>query len=235
MDEKLKNLKNNMDDTILKPGEMSTFDKRRFYNSAINHMGYTRRDYFAQTASAILVVTFLMFFGSFIIQNMKSEITDIRNAETPQSIIPNNQNDPELKIGVIGKSPEVKENRVQFEEIDLKDLARIEIDTKYDGIIIMKDFLSEAAKSQYAEVYKTSGVPFFFIQSEKTYIPFIDEKVEYDEFPNTDTQEYATGYYQDGEDAQFWGYGLYNDKQTDENIKDVYTRIFKTISNIEDK
>ncbi|MGN7300341.1 hypothetical protein [Ferdinandcohnia sp. SAFN-114] len=235
MDKTLMKLKNCLDDTILKYGKLSTDDKKRLYNASINHGRYKKRDYFPKIASVILVLTFSIVFGNFIIQNLKSDITDTNNVETTQLLTPNSQMMSELKIGVVGKSPEVEETNVQFEEIDLNEITKMDLRVKYDGIIIMKDFLSEAAQPQYAEIYKTSGVPFFFIQSEKSYLPFTEEEIEYDGFPDSNTQDYATGYYQNGDNTEFWGFGLYNDKQTDKNVKDVYTRIFKTISNIEDK
>jgi hypothetical protein len=45
---------------------------------------------------------------------------------------------------------------------------------------------------------------------------------------------YATGYLQIGEASKFWGYGLYNGKVNEPNIKDVYSRMFTTIESIKD-
>lgn len=47
------------------------------------------------------------------------------------------------------------------------------------------------------------------------------------------SDNYATGYFQFGKEYQQWGYGLYNDKATETNIENVYTRIFTTIESIE--
>jgi hypothetical protein len=54
-------------------------------------------------------------------------------------------------------------------------------------------------------------------------------------FIDENTLYYAIGFYQNGGEAEIWEHGLYNDVETDTNIKDVYTRIFKTISKIEEK
>lgn len=238
METKLKNLKKIMDGTVLKPGKMSAAQKDKILNASItNRKVYIRRNYLAPILSVIFVAIFSLFMSDFIIKQIIDDKAATKNADNPKSIL-ENENEiiiPELKIGVVGESPEVKESQVQFEEINLNDLTNINLKSKYDGIIIMKDFLPEAAKSGYAEVYKKSGVPFFFIQSKTTYIAFIEKEIDYDEFPDENTLNYATGYYQNGEEAQFWEYGLYNDEETDAHIKDVYTRIFKTISTIEEK
>ncbi|WP_256213040.1 hypothetical protein [Bacillus sp. OV322] len=36
----------------------------------------------------------------------------------------------------------------------------------------------------------------------------------------------------DNDTVQCWGYGLYNDEMTDENIGDVYSRIFEQIDKL---
>jgi hypothetical protein len=138
----------------------------------------------APILSVIFVAVFAMFLIDFTLQHIIDDKVATRSAEAPKSIFENQEEIIilQLKIGVIGESPEVKENQVQFEEISLDDLTKVKLKSKYDGIIIMKDFLQEAAKSGYAEVYKKSGVPFFFIQTKTSYISFIEEEVESDDF-----------------------------------------------------
>lgn len=227
-----------MDDTVLEQGKMSAVQKNKIFNASIsNGKVYIKRNYLPPIMSIIFVAIFLFGLTDFVHKQIIDDKADTGNADAPKSIL-ENENEiiiPALKIGIVGGSPKVKENQVQFEEINLKDLTTMNLKSKYDGIIIMKDYLQEAAKSGYAEVYKKSGVPFFFIQSKTTYVPFIEKEIEYDDFPDENTLNYATGYYQNGEEAQFWEYGLYNDKETAAHIKDVYTRIFKTISTIKEK
>ncbi|MEC1153957.1 hypothetical protein [Cytobacillus horneckiae] len=79
------------------------------------------------------------------------------------------------------------------------------------------------------KTYKNSVIPFFFIESKKSYIPFVDKETEYEDFPDTKSGDYAAGYYQNGEDETYWGYGLYNNTANEINIFDVYSRIFRTI------
>ncbi len=63
----------------------------------------------------------------------------------------------------------------------------------------------------------------------------IDEKISYEDFPEVESGEYAAWYFQSGEDIQSWGYGLYNDKVNEPNIKDAYSRMFSTIESIKNR
>lgn len=137
-----------------------------------------------------------------------------------------------LVIGVIGESPEIREKNVNFKKMTFSQLKELHAPSDFDAVFISKENLLEAADSEYAKIYKTSGIPFFFIESMKSYLPFTQEEMSYDEFPDLSSDMYATGYFQYGEQFQYWGYGLYNDKQNKSNIEDVYTRIFATIESI---
>ncbi|MNW41968.1 hypothetical protein D3C74_191280 [compost metagenome] len=74
-----------------------------------------------------------------------------------------------------------------------------------------------------------AGIPFFFFKSKKSFIPFINEDLEYDDVPDLSSDMYAIGYFPSEEDSQFIGYGLYNDVENEKNITDVYSRVFLTI------
>ena len=101
---------------------------------------------------------------------------------------------------------------------------------KYDAVFITKDNLQEASEEKYSLIYKKSKIPFFFIQSEKYHIPFTIEEISYEEIPDVDNLNYATGIIYNNDRTQAWGYGLYNDIENETNIKDVYSRMFETIS-----
>jgi hypothetical protein len=134
-----------------------------------------------------------------------------------------------LVIGVIGDSPNIREKNVDFKKITFNQLEDQNLSPDFDAIIIMKEHLTEAANQKYAKVYKNAGIPFFFMESKKSYLPFINEEMSYDDVPDLTSDNYATGYFQSGKEYQYWGYGLYNDKTNELNIEDVYTRIFTTI------
>jgi len=137
-----------------------------------------------------------------------------------------------LRIAVVGESPEVKEKQVNFKEISFDEMTSEELKS-YDAIFIMRENLNKAAESYYADVYLNSTIPFFFIQSTKSYHPFIDKEQEYADARDFSQYNdyYATGFLASlkDENHKFWRYGLYNDIDNNENIKEVYSRIFNTI------
>lgn len=136
----------------------------------------------------------------------------------------------ELIIGIIGSAPEIRENQIKFEKIDFDSLKAINFNSKYDAIFITQNNLFEASKGEYAIIYKNSNIPFYFIESEKSYIPFIEEELSYENALDFNKDMYITGLlYTKG---KTWGYGLYNDTKNEINIKGVYSRVFEDISEI---
>lgn len=136
-----------------------------------------------------------------------------------------------LVIGVIGSFPKVREENVKFKKINFNKIEESKnLSSEFGAIFIMKEHLTEAANNKYAAVYKNSGISFFFIESTKSYVPFVNEQFSYEDSPNIEDQTYATGIYLTGDgNYQYCGYGLYNDIVNENNIKDVYTRIFTSI------
>ena len=168
------------------------------------------------------IILFLLF--TLTILSACNNINEVQNSPLYDGEI--------ITIGVVGKAPKVREQNVIFKSIELKDLTQDNLSSKYNAIFIMKEHLSEAAKAPYAKIYKNSGIPFFFIESKKSFVPFIYENIDYKESPDS-AGEYASGYYQSGDSGQSWGFGLYNDTVNEVNIEDVFSRIFKTIETID--
>lgn len=138
-----------------------------------------------------------------------------------------------LNIAVVGKPPNIREEHVRFKEISFADLKRNELDS-YHAIIIMKEYLPVASKSEYADVYLKSSIPFFFI-STNSHLPFILKDIEFDKSWDWSAGEgYATGVLTSQNDnlLKYWEFGLYNDKKTDKHIEEMYSRIFKTIEEL---
>ncbi|MDR4950419.1 hypothetical protein [Neobacillus cucumis] len=99
----------------------------------------------------------------------------------------------QLTIGVVGKAPVIHEPKILFENIQLKDLLQGNLSSKYKAVFIMKENLTEAATAPYAKVYQNSDIPFFFIESKKSYAPFIEANIDYNQFPDVNTGNYITG------------------------------------------
>jgi hypothetical protein len=134
-----------------------------------------------------------------------------------------------LKIAVVGEAPEVNEEQVIFTKISFDEMASEELKS-YDAVFIRENNLSEAAKSQYADVYVNSKIPFFFIGTDN-YIPFLEKDLEYNKNSKwTAGISYTVGVLLS--ELKNWKYGLYNDEKTDENIKEMYSRIFETIDEL---
>lgn len=175
------------------------------------------------------ILAYTLIFIIFIV------FTACNNAKL-QSVKTNPYIGRALRIGIIGEPPEVREEQARFVKIRFSDLEKGMFDSRYDAIFITRGNLSEASQEKYKSAYKKSKIPFFFIQSKKSYIPFTVEGLTYDDVPDMEDLTYATGiiYDNDNNKLKFWGYGLYNDIENQTNVKDVYSRIFETISqNIE--
>lgn len=64
-------------------------------------------------------------------------------------------------------------------------------------------------------------------------MPFIAEDLSYDQISDTGSDMYATGYLQLDQGNRIWGYGLYNNKVNEPNIKSAYSWMFTTIESVE--
>lgn len=171
------------------------------------------RDRISQTISFIFVLLILVIFTGC---NSNSVNTVYYEGKS-------------LVIGVIGDTPTVKEQNINFKKIALEHIKDQNLLSGLDAVFIMKEHLQEASAQKYTEVYKTAGIPFFFFESKKSFVPFINEDLEYGDVPDLSSDMYAIGYFPSGEDSQFMGYGLYNDVENEKNIADVYSRVFSTI------
>ncbi|AIY05532.1 hypothetical protein Plano_1567 [Planococcus sp. PAMC 21323] len=135
-----------------------------------------------------------------------------------------------LTVAVLGTSPEVNEKQIDFEEISFGKFTTDEL-KKYDAVFITIEKLSQAAESQYSSTYLESHIPFFFIESNKGEYPFIDSNLAYEEAREIPYHNYyATGFLETTENVRkTWTFDLYNDEVNEENIKELFSRIFKTI------
>lgn len=138
-----------------------------------------------------------------------------------------------LKIAVVGNPPKVKEEQVRFTKISFDEMVSEEMNS-YDAVFIREDYLLEASKNQYADVYLASSHPFFFIGT-NNFLPFTQEDYKYDKTSNwTSGTSYTVGILasQENDTLNAWGYSLSNDTKTDEYMKEMYSRVFKTIDEL---
>lgn len=137
----------------------------------------------------------------------------------------------ELKVGVVGEIPKVMKKNINLVSIDFTDFQKQNL-ASYDGIIITKEHLTQASENQYADVYNQSNIPFFFMQSEKSYLPFADNQTTYDQAIKVKNKSYTTGYINTNEIVRHWELSL-NDKLDDKKaVNEVYSRIFMLIEKI---
>ncbi|MCM3005905.1 hypothetical protein [Priestia koreensis] len=137
----------------------------------------------------------------------------------------------ELKLGIIGKIPTVRENNVHFSTLSFQDLKDDKF-SSYDAVFITKENLNEASQSIYADVYLKSKIPFYFIKTEKSYIPFVDPDSTYENTGKVSPKSFLTGYRQEGSNNRYWEYSLYNDIETKKTVEDVYSRVFMDIEKV---
>jgi hypothetical protein len=138
-----------------------------------------------------------------------------------------------LRIAVVGEQPVVKEEQVRFTEISFVEMTSEKLKS-YDSVFITENNFFEAAENKYADVYLDSTIPFFFIGT-YNYVPFTEKDLEYNKSWNwTAGNSYAVGVLTSKEDESLKSleFGLYNDEKTDKHIEDVYSRIFKTINEL---
>ncbi len=165
----------------------------------------------------ILIASGFMLYQSII----KTEYT-----EQPYSGV-------DLIIAITGNKPQIKEENVTFEKVDLTDMKTPSFYTTYDTVFISKDDLLEADSEEYVTVFRSSSVPVFFIDSEKSYIPFINEDLSYDTVPDLFDPPYISGIlFFDGDNYYAWEYSMLPDKTRQNSINSIYSKIFKVVSKL---
>ena len=88
----------------------------------------------------------------------------------------------------------------------------------------------------YAEVFTSSRIPFFFIESTKGSIPFSNADALYSSSQErTDGTYFAAGYLPSSNsqiEGLTYGFGLYNDIKNEDTVKGTYSIIFNKIQEI---
>ncbi|MGG1273850.1 hypothetical protein ABE272_25970 [Priestia aryabhattai] len=143
-----------------------------------------------------------------------------------------------LNIAVVGETPKINEDEstINFKNISLEDINRID-SKSYDAVIISKNYLSQAANKKYKDTYLNSFIPFFFVESKASILPFVDNALTYEQYANrvNDKQDYITGLLGTGNNEyKTWqyGYNITNNKVDRTNVKHIYSQVFKTIEKV---
>jgi hypothetical protein len=121
----------------------------------------------------------------------------------------------------------VREKNIFFKSIGIDEIKTYPLE--YDAIIISQDKLRVASKQLKEDIIINAEIPFLFIKSEKSYMPFTIDELEYDDVTWSSDYYITFIYYIDG-NLNWMNYRLYNDKENTKNIEGVYSRAFELIS-----
>ncbi|EGA90518.1 putative lipoprotein [Planococcus donghaensis MPA1U2] len=143
-----------------------------------------------------------------------------------------------LEIAVLGSPPKVNTDKVTFTSVDIEKLS-IQTAEEYDGFFVMEEYLERAADGPYTKVFANSNVPFFFIGTEASYLPFVDDEVSYEDYAKRIHNEeiFAQGYYPGAErGALGWSFSILvkdvTEKEYSEFARELYYEMFKIIGDL---
>ncbi|KGP90224.1 elongation factor GreAB [Pontibacillus chungwhensis BH030062] len=147
-----------------------------------------------------------------------------------------------LDILVVGDNPNIREKKnISFTNINLENLTKRNLD-RYDAVFIMPKYLSETSEKRYNKIYKQSKIPFFFVGSKASTIPFVDNsEVTYETYADRvdESQTYISGLLYKENDKGYFAYKyryLHNGKNfVKDNVSSIYSNVFRTIESIKDK
>ncbi len=144
-----------------------------------------------------------------------------------------------LELAVVGKEPDVREKQLNFSEISLEELYNTPTD-KYDAVFIMKEHLYEASKEKYIEMYRDKEMPFFFVESKASHVPFIKmenpESYEQTAEKIDDTQNFISGILYVGGEKEYrswkFSYPIQDSEIIRDNVQGIYSAVFKVIDDL---
>lgn len=144
-----------------------------------------------------------------------------------------------LHLAVIGDIPDVRGDKIFFEEISLENLIALK-EGSYDGIFIKNKHLSQASKKKYRNMYEKLHIPIFFIESKAYTLPFINmhNQIPYEEYADriNDNQTFISGLWYPENDNEYrtyrFNYPIKDSNYTKNNVNKIYSYVFKTIEDI---
>ncbi|MYL57839.1 hypothetical protein GLW20_09995 [Virgibacillus halodenitrificans] len=144
-----------------------------------------------------------------------------------------------LELAVVGKEPDVREKQLNFSEISLEELYNTPTDN-YDAVFIMKEHLYEASKEKYIEMYRDKEMPFFFVESKASHVPFIKmenpESYEQTAEKIDDTQNFISGILYVGGEKEYrswkFSYPIQDSEIIRDDVQGIYSAVFKVIDDL---
>lgn len=136
-----------------------------------------------------------------------------------------------LEIAVVGEVPAINKAQIHLTAVVSIEEARDNAEL-FDAIMITPDVFDIASEDEYIEVYKNSGVPIIFFDSEKRHFPFVTEDMSYEtaEWEAFDNKSHTTMFLYDAEKniEDVWYFYLKDVSEHDQ----LFTDIARTISSL---
>ncbi|OJF94598.1 hypothetical protein [Alkalibacterium sp. 20] len=142
-----------------------------------------------------------------------------------------------LRISVIGDTPDVSEENISYSNAEFSDLEDEDgsLNVQGDALFIMPENLVEASDDKYIDHYNKLKIPIFFIGTTKTHAPFVFDNINYEDAREVSPKSYAAGYlyHSENELGEHWIFSGEDEEELTENeIKNIYSDVFRTINNI---
>lgn len=120
----------------------------------------------------------MLLFSIFVILFVGCDINDV-NDPLPQAELYHPPSSL-LEIAIVGKVPFDSVRNVNYISKNLKDIVE-DPTIHYDGLIITKDYLAEAAKQEYRDFFSNLTYPVFFMGTENLLAKvFLDDRLTLD-------------------------------------------------------
>jgi|GEM_PF-1966666 len=138
---------------------------------------------------------------------------------------------PSLTVGVVGQTPDIREEQVSFKKINMSDLNNEDLIKTYDAVFISHPYLITASEKEYVELYKNIDKPVFFIDVDTSLTPFTIDSYTFSDGLYVDN--YIVGLYYDEHQMKDWKFKLKFNIENRQNIEDIYSRVFESIDALE--
>lgn len=131
----------------------------------------------------------------------------------------------QLEIAVVGDVPFDKIRNLNYVQKSLKDIIE-DTNINYDGLIITKDYLAEAAKQEYKDFFSNITYPVFFMGTENLLVSvFHDDRLTLESARINGFGAHVSGFVLLEGKFQQWGLYLPNNPTEQDMNRDMILRI----------